>query len=264
MQDWQLFASPPFWAIFIGTLVVVLLAVEGGYSWARYRRERSAKEREREKEAAVGAMVGTVLGLLALLLAFTFAKAADHYHARRVALFDEASAIRTMYSRTALIAEPQRTEVRKILRDHVEDLLMWAASDKTRAAVSSNSLLDRLSAQAIAVWEKNPSPQVVSLIVGGANDVVRLNAERMEVNRSRIPGAVWAVVYLIAVLSLGAMGYHCGVAGTTRSPVMLGVGIVFSLVIVLIVDLDRPGDGWIIVPQDAMIDVRNALMESRP
>jgi hypothetical protein len=264
MQDWQLFASLPFWAIFVGTLVVVLLAVEGGYSWARHRREQSANEREREKEAAVGAMVGTVLGLLALLLAFTFAKAADHYHDRRVALFDEAAAIRTMYSRTALIAEPQRTEVRKILRDHVEDLLAWTGSDKTRSAVSSSKLLDQLSTQAIAIWEKNPSPQVVSLIVGGANDVVRLNAERVEVNRNRIPLAIWAVLYFIAVVSLGAMGYHCGVTGTTRSPVMLGVGIVFSLVIVLIVDLDRPGDGWIIVPQDAMTDLRKALMESKP
>ena len=263
MQGWHLFASPPFWAIFIGTLLVALLAVEGGYSWARYRREHSAKEREREKEAAVGAMVGTALGLLALLLAFTFAKAADHYHARRVALFDEASAIRTMYSRTALIADPQRTDVRRILRAYVEGRLVWAGSDKT-AAPASNELLDQLSAQAVAVWEKNPSPQVISLIVGGANEVVRLNAERVEVNRGRIPGAVWAVLYVIAALSLGAMGYHCGVAGTTRSPVMLGVGIVFSLVIVLIVDLDRPGDGWIIVPQDAMTDVRNELMASKP
>ena len=264
MQGWQLFASPPFWAIFIGTLLVALLAVEGGYSWAKYRRLRSAKEREREKEAAVGAMVGTALGLLALLLAFTFAKAADHYHARRVALFDEASAIRTMYSRTALIADPQRTETRRILRAYVEGRLVWAGSDKTPAAPASNELLDQLSARAMAVWEKNPSPQVVSLIVGGANDVVRLNAERVEVNRGRIPGAVWAVLYIIAALSLGAMGYHCGVAGTTRSPVMLGVGIVFSLVIVLIVDLDRPGDGWIVVPQDAMTDVRNELMASKP
>lgn len=178
-------------------------------------------------------MVGTALGLLALLLAFTFAKSADHFHARRVALFDEASAIRTMYSRTALIADPQRTEVRKILRDYVEDRLAWTVSDKTRAAASSSELLDRLSAQALAVWEQNPSLQVVSLIIGGANEVARLNAERVEVNRSRIPVGVWAVLYLIAALSLGAMGYHCGVAGTTRSPVMLGVGIVFSLVIVI-------------------------------
>jgi len=259
-----LLASPPFWAIFVGTLVVVVLSIEGGYSWARYRQTHAGKPREHEKEAAVGAMVGTVLGLLALLLAFTFAKAADHYHARRVALFDEASAIRTLYSRTALIADPQRTDMRKTLRDYVENRLMWTGSDKSGAAASSTELLARLSGQATAVWEKNPSSVLGSLIVGGADDVVRLNAERLEVNRSRITGGVWAVLYLIAALSLGAMGYHCGIAGTTRSPVMLGVGIVFSLVIVLIVDLDRPGDGWIVVPQDAMTDVRKALIESTP
>lgn len=263
MQDWQLFTSPPFWVIFIGTLVLVLLSVEGGYSWARYRQKRGAKTPEREKEAAVGAMVGTVLGLLALLLAFTFAKAADHYHARRVALFDEASAIRTMYSNTALVAEPQRTEIRNTLHDYLADRLLWNGSDRTRQTASLE-LLNRLSAQATAVWEKNPSPQVVALIVGGANNLARLNAERMEVARSRIPGAVWVVLYAIAALSLGAMGYHCGVAGTTRSPVMLGVGIVFSLVIVVIVDLDRPGDGWITVHQDALIEVRNELAQPKP
>jgi hypothetical protein len=208
-------------------------------------------------------MVGTVLGLLALLLAFTFAKAADHYHARKVALFDEASTIRTMYARTVLITEPERTEMRKLLRDYVSDRLAWAGADKTIPAASSNPLLDRLSVQAAAAWEKSPSPQVASLIIGGVNDLVRLNAERQEVNRSRIPGAVWAVLYLIAILSLGAMGYHCGVAGTTRSPVMAGVGLVFSLVIVLIVDLDRPGDGWIVVPQHALTEVRDALAGSK-
>ena len=260
MQGWPLFASAPFWAIFIGTLLLVLLSVEGGYSWARSRRG-GAREKEREKEAPVGAMVGTVLGLLALMLAFTFAKAADHYHVRRVALFDEANAIRTMYSRTMLIEEPQRTEVRKLLREYVEERLQRDGSDKARAASSSTALLDRLSAQTAAAVEKNPSPLVVSLFLGAMNDLVKSHAERLDVSRNRIPDAVWAVLYFIAVVSLGAMGYHCGVSGTTRSPVMAGVAIVFSLVIVLIVDLDRPGDGWIVVPQDAMIDVRDALSD---
>jgi len=28
--------------------------------------------------------------------------------------------------------------------------------------------------------------------------------------------------------------------------------------------VDRPGDGWIIVPQDAMVDVRNGFVDSKP
>jgi hypothetical protein len=263
MHDWSLFASAPFWAIFIGTLVLVLLSVEGGYSWAKSKRG-TARERDREKEGPVGAMVGTVLGLLALLLAFTFAKAGDHYHERRVALFDEANAIRTMYSRTILIEEPQRTEIRKLLRSYVDERLQWDGSDNARATSASTALLDRLSAQTAAAMEKNPSAVVVSLFLGALNDLAKAHATRREVSRNRIAGAVWAVLYFIAIVSLGAMGYHCGVSGTTRSPVMAGVAIVFSLVIVLIVDLDRPGDGWIIVPQDAMVDVRNGFVDSKP
>lgn len=263
MQDWPLIASAPFWAIFVATLVLVLLSVEGGYSWAKSKRV-GVHEKEREKEAPVGAMVGTVLGLLALMLAFTFAKAGDHYHERRVALFDEANAIRTMYSRTMLLDEPQRTEVRKLLREYVEERLQWDGSDKARATSSSKALLNRLSAQTAVALEKNPTPVVVSLFLGALNDLVKAHAARVEVSRNRVAGAVWAVLYFIAIVSLGAMGYHCGVSGTTRSPVMAGVAIVFSLVIVLIVDLDRPGDGWIIVPQDAMVDVRNGLVDAKP
>ncbi len=263
MLDGSLFASAPFWAIFIGTLVLVLLSVEGGYSWAKSKRG-SARDKEREKEGPVGAMVGTVLGLLALLLAFTFAKAGDHYHERRIALFDEANAIRTMYSRTILIDEPQRTEVRKLLRNYADERVQWDGSDNARVHSASIALLDRLSAQTAATLERNPSPVVASQFLGALNDLVKANAERREVSRNRVPGAVWLVLYFIAVVSLGAMGYHCGVSGTTRSPVMAGVAVVFSLVIVLIVDLDRPGDGWIVVPQDAMVDVRNGLGDSKP
>jgi hypothetical protein len=58
----------PLWGIFIVTLLLVLLSMEGGYRWARYKQRRS----ELEREAPVGAMVGATLGLLAFLLAFTF------------------------------------------------------------------------------------------------------------------------------------------------------------------------------------------------
>jgi hypothetical protein len=81
--------------------------------------------------------------------------------------------------------------------------------------------------------------------------------------RSRIRFALWVVLYAMSVLSLAAMGYHGGVAGTTRSPVMLAVALTFSLLIVVILDLDCPGEGWINVSQDAMIDLRAELGSAR-
>lgn len=55
------------------------------------------------------------------------------------------------------------------------------------------------------------------------------------------------------------MGYHGGVAGTSRSPAMLAVAIAFSAVIIVIVGLARPGEGFINVSQRPLVDLRGVL-----
>ena len=60
------------------------------------------------------------------------------------------------------------------------------------------------------------------------------------------------------------MGYHNGLAGTSRAFAILPVALAFSLVLCLIADLDRPGAGWLEVSQQAMIDVRNSVPEPGP
>ena len=259
--DHGLFAAIPLWGIFIVTLLLVLLSVEGGYRWAKYKQKRS----EQEKEAPVGAMVGATLGLLAFLLAFTFGMAADAFHARKHAIVAEANAIGTTYLRTGLIREPHRTQVRKVLRDYVQERLQWAGVEKVKVVHSSKELHNRLWAQAAAVGEKNPGSEVAALFIESVNDVIDLHAERVMLReRSRIPGTYWIVLYVVSIFALGAMGYHGGVAGTTRSPVMLAVAIAFSAVILLIADLDRPGEGWVNVSQEAIIDLRDSMTESKP
>lgn len=261
MQGNGPFLHIPIWGVFIGTLLLVLFSVEAGYRWARYKQARSRQE----MEAPVGAMVGATLGLLAFLLAITFAMAADSFHARRVALLDEVNAIRTAYLRADLIVEPLRTESRKLLLEYVDERLHWVGEgSKAQTSQSSKELHDRLWAQVAAV-DFNSNPDVVSLFVESVNKVLDLHAERILVReRSRIPGTVWVVLYLVAVLTLAAMGYHGGIAGTSRSPVMLVVALAFSLVIVLIADLDRPGEGLINVSQQMMIDLRDSLADSKP
>jgi len=259
MQGDNPFASLPLWGIFIGTLLLVSLSVEGGYRWATYKQNHS----EKEKEAPVGAMVGATLGLLAFILAFTFSMAFDAFHARKQAVVDEANAIRTVYSLTGVIPEPHRTEVRKLLREYVEERLQWAGVKKARSGRSAKELQNQLLAQTALVGQK--SSDVIALFVDSVNKMIDLRTERVMLReRSRIPGVFWAVLYAVTILALAAMGYHGGVAGTTRSPVMLAVAIAFSAIILLIADLDRPGEGFINVRQQAMIDLRDSLTESGP
>lgn len=144
----------PVWGVFVGALLVVLLSIEAGYRWARHRQRLWQQTKEEEKEAPVGAMVGATLGLLAFVLAFTFGLSADHFHARQVSLLQEANAIRTTYLRAAFVPEPQRTEVRRLLREYVDQRLQWAGALPAGSAKSDRQLLDDLWTQVAAVGHR--------------------------------------------------------------------------------------------------------------
>jgi len=262
MQHHGLFASIPIWGVFISTLLLVLLSVEGGYQLAQ-RKRRS----EVEKEAPVGAMVGAVLGLFAFILAFTFSMAAERYHDRKLALLDETNAIRSTYLQAGMIPEPSRVEVRKILRNYVKERLQWTGVEKGQTGKAQSDtwsdLLDQLWAQAAAVGAQNPGG--VDVFLSSVSQMIDLRTARVMLReRSHIPGVFWAALYVMAILSLAAMGYHSGVAGTNRSPVTLAVAIAFSLVILLVADLDRPGEGFINVSQQVMIDLQDWMARSQP
>ena len=251
----------PLWGLFLAILLLVLLSVEGGYRLGKYRRSRS----EQEKEAPVGAMVGATLGLLAFMLAFTFGLAAARFDTRRQVLLDEANAIGTTYLRAGMLPD-RREDIRALLRDYVDTRLEAVRSGKVAEGIRrSEHLQDQLWAQAVAVGENNPTSIVVGLFVQSLNEVIDLHAKRVTAGlRNRIPGAIWVALFAVAVLSLAAMGYHAGLAGTSRSLADLAVAFTFSAVIGLIADLDRPQEGVLKVSQQALIDLRQSMQVPRP
>jgi hypothetical protein len=250
----------PIWGVLLAVLLVSLVAIELGFRRGRYVQQRADQE---EKEAPVGAMVGATLGLLAFLLAITFGIVEDSFHARKVAVLEEANEVRAAYLRADFIPEPHRAEVRRILREYVDERLQWAGALDSHAPLKSRALLDQLWRHAGAAEQVDPSSNGISLFVESVNRVISCHEERVMLReRSRIPTPFAIVLLSLAILSFGGMGYHGGVAGTTRSPVMLIAALSFSMVIMLIADLNRPGQGWINVSQDAMLDLRLSLQAS--
>ena len=251
----------PIWGVLLAVLLISLVAIEVGFR--RGRLVQKLAERDQEKEAPVGAMVGATLGLLAFLLAITFGIVEDSFQARKVAVLEEANEVRAAYLRAELIPEPHRTDVRRILREYVDERLQWAGALDLHAPLKSRALLDQLWRHASAAQQADPSSNGISLFAESVNKVISLHEERVMLReRSRIPAPFAVVLLAMAILSFGGMGYHGGVAGTTRSPVMVIAALSFSLVIMLIADMNRPGQGWINVSQDAMLDLRSSLESS--
>jgi hypothetical protein len=264
MQAGQLFDSLPLWGVFVVTVVVVFLSVEGGFRLGRYRGHRP----EHEQEAPVGAMVGATLGLLAFILAFTFGMAASRFDTRKELVLDEANAIGTTYLRAELLPEPERTKIRDLLREYVDVRLPKGVLtlEKIKQAIGrSEDLHGQLWSQAVAISEKNPGSIIAALFIQSLNEVIDLHSKRVTAGlRNRIPQTIWVALYFVAVLAMAAMGYHTGLTGRRSLVANLAIILTFSAVILLIVDLDRPQEGLLKVSQQAMVDLQKQLHTPAP
>ena len=257
MQLEQLFDAIPFLGLYVGTVVLSLLSVEAGFRLGGHRRRRA----EHEQETPVGAMVGATLGLLAFVLAFAFGMAATRFDTRKQLVLDEANAIGTAHLRAALLPQPERAELQRLLREYVDVRLQGVQPGKLQQAMArSEELHNLLWSQVVALGEKDPRSIVAGLFIQSLNEVIDLHAKRVTASlRNRIPGIIWVALYLVTVLAMVAVGYQTGLSSPRRSVVVLLLALAFAAIMLLTADLDRPQAGLLKVSQQALVDVRNSM-----
>lgn len=247
----------PIWLFFAVTTIVVAITIEAGYRLGRTARLRS----EDEKESPVSAIAGTILGLLAFILAFTFAIVSDRYDARKGLVREEANAIRTAYSRSEFLPEPDRAEAAALLKRYV-DLRVTAVQtgdrDKVKAVLTESERIQRrLWNMAVVNARKDMNSDVAALYVESLNEVTNFQALRVAIGlQARIPRTIWWVLFALVVLAMFGVGYQTSIAGSRRTWAMLILALSFSLVMSLIAELDRPHSKLIRVPQQPLIDLR--------
>src|SRR5262245_43187885 len=105
--------------VICGFIATIVLSIEIGYRIG-LRFSRAVPESAGNASAAI---VGSVFGLMALLLAFTFYGAASRFDNRRILMVEEANVIGTAYLRLDLLppeAQPRlREDFRKYLRSRI-------------------------------------------------------------------------------------------------------------------------------------------------
>jgi hypothetical protein len=250
----------PLWALFLAVTAALWFAVEGGYRLGLWRHHYIKDE----KEQPVGAMVASILGLLALVLAFTFSLAASRFDARRMGVLEEANAIGTTYLRTRLLPEPERSNAARLLREYVDVRIEGTSGGRTDQALArTEALHERLWGQASAAAEKDTGSIMTGVFIQSLNETIDLHAKRVFVGlRSRIPLVIWVGLYFLAMLGLAAVGYQSGLSTTRRSPAMLALVLAFAVVLLLIADLDRGQEGLLQVGQQAMVDLQRSMQSS--
>jgi hypothetical protein len=251
-----------FWGYFLLVAVISMIAVEAGFRFGKWRHAR----RKDEKESPVAAMVASVLGLLAFMLAFTFGLAASRFDARRQAVLEEANSIGTTYLRTQLLPEPHRTESAKLLREYTKLRTQGFNHGNIHGIMErSDELHQALWKHAIEAAEKDPHSITTGLFLQSLNETIDLHAKRLFVGlRSRVPMTIWLTLWSLTFIGMFSVGYQTGLSGTRRSPEMPILSFAFAVVLLLIVDLDRAHEGFLQVSQESMKEVLNSMQRNSP
>jgi hypothetical protein len=237
--------------IFLVSLVVILAASEIG--------RRLGVRTGGQGGNSISTLAGAVLGLLALLIGFTFAMALSRFEARRDAVLNEANAIGTTALRARLLPPPHNTEALKLLRDYVQvrlDITQRVPSPtELKAAIDrSNALQEALWQQAMVVAAQDNGLVPTGLFIQTLNEMIDNQEKRLTAVRNRVPNIILIALYGVATIASAFTGYSSvQEAQRSRLPVYI-TGILVAAVLLLIQDLDRPGTGFIRVSQQPMID----------
>jgi hypothetical protein len=252
----------PLPALLVIATALLWAALEGGYRFGQWRKHYASDEREQP----VGAMVASILGLVALVLGFTFSLVASRFDARRMGVLEEANAIGTTFLRTSFLPESQRVESARLLREYVDARIegVQDPDHAERTIARSEILHTELWAQAEAAAKREPASIMTGLYIQSLNEVIDLHATRLIAVRSRIPLVLWAALCFLSTLGMAAVGYQSALAATRRSPAMLALVLAFSTVLYLIADLDRSQEGLLRVSQQPMLDLQKSIQVSIP
>ena len=251
----------PLVVLFIAVILTCFAAMEVGYRLGLYRRNQAS----REKAEPVGPVVGSILALLAFVLAFTFGMAGSRYDDRKAALLEEANAIGTAYLRTELVPAALQEPVRALLREYV-DVRLKVQQDidyLPQAIARSKEIHAALWARTVEIANQYPPSVNHSLFIQAINDVIDLHEKRMAVAiYNRIPESIWLALYLVSILAMAATGFQSGLAGSRRTMTAIFLTLTFSCILLLIAVLDRPESAKSIVSQRVLVDLQMEMKKN--
>jgi hypothetical protein len=252
----------PIPGVFLAFALVALVLYELGFRFGRWWQERTPED----KEGPTSMLVGSILALMAFLLAITMGMAADRYDTRRGLVLTEANAIGTTYLRAGYLPEPASSASRELIREYVP--LRIAPPGATVADLADEiargaAIRDELWTIAEELARTTPDyPDPASLAVYNASYIESLNATIDIASTretagiyARVPETVLLLLFAGSALTLGMVGYSAGLT-RRRSPLTaIALVVVLGAVITLVVDIERPQGGTLTVSQLPLIQL---------
>lgn len=234
------------WSVFAFALllfVAQMLAYETGYWFGSRRRARGGEVHAE----GVGVVVGGMLGLLAFVLALTLSFANTRFSERVQGTLDEANAIGTAWLRAEAIGHIRGPEIARLLEEYGQVRRDYVREGQDQSTIDelnqrTNALQSKIWGHLAAILREQPNPVSVSLMAAINDAFDEATAERFAYFL-RLPTPIFWLLIGMTLLGTAALGFQLGVTGRPVHILVAFLSVMWTVVIVDILDLASPRIG---------------------
>lgn len=238
-------------------VMVVAMLAGWGAGWLRARQLRQGRSDGSQTDIR-SKFDDAALGLLALLIGFSFSMALTRHEHRRKMVVADANAIGDFYQTVGMTKEPMRTELQRKITEYAKLHLSIAAQPFEAArwedAVRRNQTAQSEMEGIVSSIIDQGTPVTVPLMQT-FNQLTSVGAARIAAAEDLLPWSVVFMLLLFAVVNAVLDGYERGTRvsiGRTELLGTLSFAFLLALSIYVTLDLNQPQRGLITVSQAPM------------
>src|SRR5688572_7512789 len=230
------------------TIIIFLLILLFNWFGFKFKKWHLEKYPGRVPED-LGAVEGSMLGVMALLLGFTFSIAISKFESRRQVTVEEANEIGTAILRSDMYPDSVRNPLRADFKEYIETRIAYydVGSDEEKikqelekAAEISGRIWKRVALQA-----QNPgNVAITTQMIPAVNEMIDIVTTRDASRISRVPRLVLWVLLGLVLISAFVLGSDYN--GKKRNRILIvSYALAMTITLNLIAELDRPREGLI-------------------
>ena len=253
----------PVYGLALFMLVAMLAAIGLGFVVGELRLHKYEGENNGNES-----LVAALLGLMALVLGFTFSYNLARQDNRKAAIIEEANAGGTAFLRADLLPADARLQMQQAVLAYMQTRTLEGVDvgnpQELRAAIDLS--LEKQAALwplAVSLSDGTVAGAERSLLLSAMNDLIDMHTVRLAAAADRMPNAVFVFAVTIAVMAMFVAAQNASMAGDRPILRMSVYSAVITIVTALILDFDQTSRGLVQLNYDAIVvavaDMEKAL-----
>lgn len=216
--------------------VILCLSNLSGMSLKR----RKIREGLEENEDTLGAVEGSIFGLLSFLIGFTFNGAQDRFQERERMIVTEANSLGTLIQLSSLYPREIEQGMHLHLKSILEYRIAYYQTDTpNRQLAEAEKKLEKLYSEVATFAREEKYTEANRHMISALGKQMDIMTLREETRSQRLPKPIWTMLLLLSIISSYLMGYGLEIK-SYYSKTGLIFSLAISLTVYLILNLDMP------------------------